>query len=81
MSSLKITSAKSVYGGNDEAETLRNMAARNGYTRIYKYANDFGDKKTHTDLKGIKSAAEESEFLRAPMAHNRVLVFDNGRVL
>lgn len=76
-----MTSARAVYGGADESETLRNMAAASRFRRIYKYANDFGDRHTHTDYKGITGDAQETEFLHAPMVHNRVLVYDNGRVL
>jgi hypothetical protein len=76
MSSMKISIAKSLYGGAGDTETLRSMAAKNGYTRIYSYANDFGDKITPTDFKGVRNSAEEAAFLSAPGVHQRVLVFD-----
>lgn len=81
MSSLPINAAESIYGGNtgDEAAMLHKMAQANGYRWIYKYANDFGDRQTHTDFNGVKSDAQRTEFLNAPMAHNRVLVYDNGK--
>lgn len=76
MSSVSLTSAKAVYGGNDEAETLRNIAAAYPSCRIYKYANDFGDKRTHTDYSIVRTDAEEDALLNSPHTHNRVLVYD-----
>lgn len=82
MSSISISSAKAVYGGETEEETLRNIA-RSGARRIYKYANDFGDKVTHTDYKQISSPgdAQETALLSSPHVHNVVLVYDNGEVV
>ena len=81
MSSISISSAKSVYGGATEEETLRNMA-KDGYRRIYKYANDFADKRTHTDYKRISSPGhpQESALFDSPHVHNVVLVYDDGKV-
>lgn len=81
MSSVSLSTAKSVYGGSNERETLLNLAAASRCRRIYKYANDFGDRRTHTDYKCITGDAQEAEFLNAPMVHNRVLVYDNGQVV
>ena len=44
--------AKSL-GGVTEAETAKNMAEAGGYWKVYKYANDYGDRQTHTDYKQI----------------------------
>jgi hypothetical protein len=81
--SISISQAKEMYGGTTEAQTLRNMAEQGGYCRIYKYANDYGDRKTHTDYKRVKSpnGAEEADFFNSPYVHNHVLVYDNGKVL
>lgn len=83
MSSFSLESAKRTYGGNTEAETLTNMARASGCRRIYKYANDFGDKKTHTDYKQIPyaGAPQETELLNSPHVHNVVLAYDDGKVL
>lgn len=81
MSSVSITTAKAVYGGNDEAETLRNIAATYPSSRIYKYANDFGDRKTHTDYKIVRTDAEENALLSSPHTHNCVLVYDGGKIV
>lgn len=80
--SISIKSAKSVYGGDSEEETLRNIA-KTGFRRIYKYANDFGDKKTHTDYKKIPHPGhpQETALFSSPHVHNVVLVYDDGKVL
>ena len=82
MSSISISSAKSVYGGATEDEVLRNMA-KTGYRRIYKYANDFGDKVTPTDYKMIPAPGhpQEQALLSSPHVHNVKLVYDNGTVM
>lgn len=83
MSSVSIEIAKGTYGGATEEETLRNIAKTSGCRRIYKYANDFGDKTTHTDYKQISHAGspQETELLNSPHVHNVVLVYDDGKVL
>lgn len=82
MSSISINSAKSLFGGATEAETILNMANERGCYRIYKYANDFGDHRTHTDYKQIAYAGDpqEAALANSPHVHNVVLVFDNGKV-
>jgi hypothetical protein len=82
MSSISIGSAKEVYGGATEEETLRNMA-KSGARRIYKYANDFGDKITHTDYKQISNPGDPQEVAlhNSPHVHNVVLVYDGGEVM
>jgi len=81
MASVKISVAQGVYGGDSEAELLVNMAQRSGCTRIYKYANAYGDRTTHTDYSLITSQADENALLSSSMVFNAVLVYDNGRVL
>jgi hypothetical protein len=82
MSSISIRSAKEVYGGATEEETLRNMA-KSGARRIYKYANDFGDKIAHTDYKQIpyRGHPQEVELNNSPHVQNVVLVYDDGEVM
>ena len=82
MSSISIRSAKSVYGGETEEETIRNIA-KAGARRIYKYANDFGDQITHTDYKQISNPGDLQEvaLLNSPHVHNVVLVYDDGKVM
>lgn len=81
--SIKIETAKMVYGGATEKETLENMAKEVGCRRIYKYANDFGDKKTHTDYKRIPYPGhpQETALLNSDGVHNVVLVYDDGKVI
>lgn len=85
MSSIRIDQAKRMYGGETEEETLRNLAKAHGCRRIYKYAADYGDKKTHTDYKVVQEAGDidEQNLFRAAARrslHNVVLVYDDGRV-
>ena len=82
MSSISISSAKAVYGGETEEETIRNIA-KSGARRIYKYANDYGDKITHTDYKQIAApgGAQEAEMLNSCYVHNVVLVYDDGEIM
>ncbi len=51
--SISIKNAQKLYGGATEEETIRKLAESDGYRRIYKYADNFGDKVTHTDYKRI----------------------------
>jgi hypothetical protein len=69
MSSISISSATSIYG-------------KEGYRRIYKYANDFGDKRTHTDYKRIPAPGhpQEQALFSSPHVHNVVLVYDDGKI-
>jgi hypothetical protein len=76
MSSISIKGAQELYGGANESETAKNMAEAGGYWKIYKYANDYGDHRTHTDYKQISGEAAETEFLRNRMVHNPVLVYE-----
>jgi hypothetical protein len=79
--SIPIKAARDSYGGATEAETLENMAKATGSRRIYKYANDFGDKKTHTDYKRIPYAGhpQETAMFNSPYVHNVLLVYEDGR--
>ena len=83
MSSIDIRTVNMMYGGSTEEETIMNMAKGLGCYRIYKYANDYGDKKTHTDYKYIMSETDpqEAALFRSPLVHNVVLVFENGKVI
>ena len=81
MSSINISSAREIYGGKTEIETLVNMAQKSGYYRIYKYANDYGDKIKHTNYKQISVPEDEKALFSSNLVHNVVLVYDNGRVL
>lgn len=83
MSSIDIKTAKSLYKGGTEAEMLHNMAKAHGCRLIYKYANDYGDKVTHTDYKVIMapSDAQEQAFLNTPYVHNVVLVYQEGNIV
>lgn len=81
--SISIGSAKKQYGGATEEETIRKIAQAGGYRRIYKYANDFGDKVTHTDYKRISHPGDPQEkaLFSSPYVHNVVLVYDDGKVM
>jgi hypothetical protein len=81
MASISLSSAKSVFGGSTEEETILKMAQKTDSFRIYKYANHFGDQKTHTDYLRITDPKKEKELLSSPFLHNVVLVFDSGAVL
>lgn len=80
--SISIKSAKEMYKGATEEETLRNMAKADGYRRIYKYANDYGDRVTHTDYKRIPYPChpQETALFSSHLVHNIVLVYDDGKV-
>jgi len=79
MSSISIKTAQELYGGSTELETAKNMAKAGGYRRIYKYANDYGDHKTHTDYKQLRGGSDEEEFLSGRKVHNIVLVYDKDK--
>lgn len=76
MASISIKSAKELYGGATELETAKNMAEAGRFSKIYKYANDYGNRKTHTDYKQIRGDSDEQEFLHSRNVHNIVLVYD-----
>ncbi len=81
--SITIEDAKRQYNGATEEETIRKMAKLGGYGRIYKYANDFGDKVSHTDYKRIPHAGHQQEdaLFASPYVHNVLLVYDDGKVM
>ena len=83
MSSIEIKNARKTYKGTTEAETLCNMAKAWGCRLIYKYANDFGDKRTHTNYKVIMQPgdAQEQALLNSPEVHNIVLVYRDGSIV
>lgn len=78
MSSISIETAKGLYGGSTELETAKNLAEAGGFSKVYKYANNYGDRKTHTDYKQIRGGSDEAEFLRNRNVHNIVLVYSKG---
>lgn len=83
MSSISIREAQRVYGGTTEGETVRMMAIVGGYSKVYKYANAYGDKKTHTDYKRIERPGDtvEQSFFASPYVYNIVLVYDKGQLV
>ena len=80
MSSMGIARAKEMHGGTTEAETLENLAKATGCRRIYKYANAYGNKITHTDYVLVEApgSAKEAEIQSSSHVHNLVLVYDDG---
>ena len=78
MASISIKGAKEHYGGATELETAKNMAEAGGFAKIYKYANAYGDRETHTDYKQIRGGSDEDEFLHSRNVHNIVLVYSSG---
>jgi hypothetical protein len=83
MSSIDIKTAKSLYKGETEADMLSNMAKAHGCRLIYKCANDYGDKVTHTDYKVIMAPgdAQEQALLNSPLVHNVILVYRDGTIV
>lgn len=83
MSSVDIKTAQAQFNGATEAEMLAAMAQAYGCRLIYKYANDYGDRLTHTDYKVIMSPgdAQEQAMLTSPYVHNLVLVYRDGRIV
>lgn len=45
--------------------------------RIYKYANDFGDKSTPTNYKILRSPFQEKAFLSSPYIHSPQMIYQN----
>jgi hypothetical protein len=83
MSSIDIKTAKSLYKGGTEAEMLTNMVKAYGCRLIYKYANDYGDKVTHTDYKVIMASGDTQEqgLFNSPYVHNVILVYRDGAIV
>jgi hypothetical protein len=83
MSSIDMKTAKLLYRGDTEAEMLYNMAKAHGCRLIYKYANDYGDRVTHTDYKVIMAPgdAQEQALLNTPLVHNVILVYRDGTIV
>jgi hypothetical protein len=81
--SISIKQARATWGGKTEAETLSNLAKASGSHRIYRYANDYGDKVTPTDYKRIRSPGDPQEraLFSSPYVHNIVLVYDDGKIM
>jgi hypothetical protein len=79
MASISIKGAKELYGGATELETAKNMAEAGRFWKIYKYANDYGDRTTHTDYKQIRGGSDEEEFLQSRNVHNVVLIYDKNK--
>jgi hypothetical protein len=83
MSSIDIKTAKLLYKGETEDDMLANMAKAHGCRLIYKYANDYGDKVTHTDYKIIMAPGDvqEQALLNTPLVHNVILVYRDGTIV
>jgi hypothetical protein len=83
MSSIDIKTAEKLYRGETEADMLSNMAKAYSCRLIYKYANDYGDKVTHTDYKVIMAPgdAQEQALLNSPLVHNVILVYRDGTIV
>ena len=62
---------------------LSEMAKSTGCRLIYKYANDFGDKVTHTDYVAIMMPgdAQEEGLTDSPFVHNLTLVYRDGELV
>lgn len=67
-----------VSAGEDEAEAIAALAERGNFIRMYKLANTYGDKKTHTNYYTVENAQDEIALFSSPHVHNVVLVFDRG---
>jgi len=80
---IDIKTARSLYKGETEAELLTEMAKATNCQLIYKYANDFGDKVTHTDYMVIMTPgdAQELGLINSPFVHNLTLVFREGVII
>ena len=59
------------------------MAKSTGCRLIYKYANDFGDKTTHTDYMAVMAPGDSQEqgLIDSPFVHNLTLVFRDGEMV
>ena len=69
-----------MYPGTD-AETICRLAEGGNYLRVYKLANDYGDKVTHTNYYTCKDAGDERALFSSPLVHNVVLVYDHGQLV
>ncbi len=76
MSTLELHNVTSY--GDSEPEAIAAYAAKWGVRRMYKLANDYGDRETHTNYYSVKDSNEEISLFKSPLVHNVVLVFDNG---
>lgn len=80
MSSIDIKTAKNKYGTGSETEDemLSKMAKEYRCHLIYKFANDYGDKTTHTDYEIIMTPGDEQEqaLFDSSLVHNLVLVYE-----
>lgn len=76
MSTLDLTDV-TPYGETEEL-AITAYAKKWGIRRMYKVANDFGDKVTHTNFFSVKTPQEEFGLFSSPYVHNIVLVFDDG---
>ncbi len=80
MGTWDISTARNMYPGSEE-ETIRRLAEGGNCARIYKLANDYGDKVTHTNYYLCADSSEELALFRSPLIHNVVLVYDRGMVV
>jgi len=80
MSSISIESANATYGGESEEDTIKNMAEACNCQLIYKYANEYGDRRTHTDYFRVEKPGDEAELQSSRHVHKVVLVYDNGMI-
>jgi hypothetical protein len=80
MGSWDIGQAKNMYPGSEE-ETIRQLAESGNYARIYKFANHYGDRMTHTNYYTCMDSNEEIALFRSPRVHNVVLIYDRGKAV
>ena len=85
MTSINIQGSREKYGGETEDQTLYNIAKHWNCRRIYKYAHQGGDRKTHTNYKIVENPDDEDEksLFRSVAKHgvfNVVLVYNDGKI-
>jgi len=82
MSSIDIDIAKSMYGGDTEEETLRNLAKEAGLQRIYKYRHAWSEGVEYTNYKQVTTVgdSDEVDLFNSDLCKDIVLVYDRGKV-
>jgi len=78
MSSISIQAARATYGGSTIEETVIRMTAAINCTKVYIYANDFGDQRTPTDFYRIERPDDEERLRSSPTVHHPQLIYSNG---
>jgi hypothetical protein len=79
---MRIDGCREQFGGDTEAETIRNIAQQFKASRIYKYANGKGH--PHSDYKICYGPDDEPGFLksvRKGVIFEPLLVYDRGKIL